>query len=285
VTLNRRVLIGIVIAVVGIGLIGLGILAINNIVKRSLAPSAAQPTPVVESTTDIVITTHDLAVGSVINREDVQLTTVPVSLVPRDAMLTIEDSLGKIAMVHLIQGEMVLQHHLADPTNISHDIGYILADNQVLMAFPSNDLMSGLGVLQRGDNVDIFATMTLEVTPTNTTTGVATGTEEQRVATMFTFDAFQRMEVTAIVADVVTGDTTTTTTSGQAQATANPASIKVRAYLLALDAQDALVLKHMRDKGATFDIVLRSPTTNELFDISPVTEEYLVQRFELQSPR
>jgi Flp pilus assembly protein CpaB len=285
VTLNRRVLIGIVIAVVGIGLIGLGILAINNIVKRSLAPSAAQPTPVVESTTDIVITTHDLAVGSVINREDVQLTTVPVSLVPRDAMLTIEDSLGKIAMVHLIQGEMVLQHHLADPTNISHDIGYILADNQVLMAFPSNDLMSGLGVLQRGDNVDIFATMTLEVTPTNTTTGVATGTEEQRVATMFTFDAFQRMEVTAIVADVVTGDTTTTTTSGQAQATANPASIKVKAYLLALDAQDALVLKHMRDKGATFDIVLRSPTTNELFDISPVTEEYLVQRFELQSPR
>jgi Flp pilus assembly protein CpaB len=283
--LNRRVLIGIVIAVVGIGLIGLGILAINNIVKRSLAPSAAQPTPVVESTTDIVITTHDLAVGSVINREDVQLTTVPVSLVPRDAMLTIEDSLGKIAMVHLIQGEMVLQHHLADPTNISHDIGYILADNQVLMAFPSNDLMSGLGVLQRGDNVDIFATMTLEVTPTNTTTGVATGTEEQRVATMFTFDAFQRMEVTAMVADVVTGDTTTTTTSGQAQATANPASIKVRAYLLALDAQDALVLKHMRDKGATFDIVLRSPTTNELFDISPVTEEYLVQRFELQSPR
>jgi Flp pilus assembly protein CpaB len=285
VTLNRRVLIGIVIAVVGIGLIGLGILAINNIVKRSLAPSAAQPTPVIESTTDIVITTHDLAVGSVINREDVQLTTVPVSLVPRDAMLTIEDSLGKIAMVHLIQGEMVLQHHLADPTNVSHDIGYILADNQVLMAFPSNDLMSGLGVLQRGDNVDIFATMTLEVTPTNTTTGVATGTEEQRVATMFTFDAFQRMEVTAIVADVVTEDTTTTTTSGQAQATANPASIKVRAYLLALDAQDALVLKHMRDKGATFDIVLRSPTTNELFDISPVTEEYLVQRFELQSPR
>jgi hypothetical protein len=179
----------------------------------------------------------------------------------------------------------VLQHHLADPTNVSHDIGYILADNQVLMAFPSNDLMSGLGVLQRGDNVDIFATMTLEVTPTNTMTGVATGTEEQRVATMFTFDAFQRMEVTAIVADVVTEDTTTTTTSGQAQATANPASIKVRAYLLALDAQDALVLKHMRDKGATFDIVLRSPTTNELFDISPVTEEYLVQRFELQSPR
>jgi pilus assembly protein CpaB len=285
VTLNRRVLIGIVIAVVGVGLIGLGILAINNIVKRSLAPTV-QPTPVVETTTDVVVTTHDLAVGAVINREDVQLASVPVSLVPRNALLSIESALGKIIMVHLVQGEMVLQHHLADPTNVSHDIGYIIGPDEVLMAFPSSDLMSGLGVLQRGDNVDIFATMTMEVTPTNTTTGVATGGEQQqRVSTMFTFDAFQRVQVTAIVADVVTEQSTTTTTSGEAQATASPASMRVRAYLLALNAQDALVLKHMRDSNANFDIVLRSPTSNELFDVSPVTEEYLLQRFELQSPR
>lgn len=281
--MNRRVLIGIVIAVVGIGLIGLGILAINNVLRRSLAP-AVQPTPIVESTADIVIASHDLAIGAVINREDVQLASVPVSLVPRDAQLSIESVLGKIVIAHLIQGEMVLQHHLADPTNVSHDIGYIIGDNQVLMAFPSTDLMSGLGVLQRGDNVDIFATMTVEVTPTNTTV-VAAGAEQPRVSTMFTFDAFQRVNVTAMVVDVVTEDTTTTTTSGEVQATANPASMKVRAYLLALDTQDALVLKHMRDFGATFDIVLRSPTSNELFDVSPVTEEYLIQRFELQAPK
>jgi pilus assembly protein CpaB len=280
--LNRRVLIGIVIAVVGVGLIGLGILAINNVLKKSLAPPV-QPTPVVQATADIVITSHDLAVGDVINREDVQLASVPVSLVPRDALLTIESALGKIVMVHLIQGEMVLQHHLADPTNVSHDIGYIIGDNQVLMAFPAGDLMSGLGVLQRGDNVDIFATMTVEVTPTNTTTGVSTGNEQPKVATMFTFDAFQRIEVTAMVVDVVTDQSTTTTSSAEVQATA--ASVRVRAYLLALDAQDALVLKHMRDAGANFDFVLRSPTSNELFDISPVTEDYLLQRYKLSVPR
>jgi len=189
-------------------------------------------------------------------------------------------------MLHLIQGEMVLQHHLADPTNVSHDLGYIIREDEVLMAFPAGDLLSGLGVLQRGDNVDIFATMTVAVTPTNTTTGVATGSEaQQRIPIMFTFDAFQRVNVTAIVADVVTEDTTTTTTSGEAQAAANPASIKVRAYLLALNTQDALVLKHMRDKGANFDFVLRSPTSNELFEVSPVTEEYLLQKFELQAPK
>jgi Flp pilus assembly protein CpaB len=280
--LNRRVLIGIIIAIVGVGLIGLGILAINRVLKQSFNPPA-QATPVVEATTDIIVTTKDLAVGAVLNREDVQIASVPVSLVPRDALLTIEAALGKIAVVHLIQGEMVLQHHLADPTNVSHDIGYIIADNQVLMAFPSTDLMSTLGVLQRGDNVDIFASMTVTVSPTNTAPVIGgTTAQQQSVAKMFTFDAFQRVQISAIVADVVAGSGSSTSVPAGAQPTPNPANIKIKAYLLALNAQDALVLKNMRDNGATFDIVLRSPTSNELFDVSPVTEEYLLQRYKLQ---
>jgi Flp pilus assembly protein CpaB len=280
--LNRRVLIGILIAVVGVGLIGLGIIAINRVLRQSFSPPA-EPTPVVETTTDIVITTHDMALGTVLNREDVTMASVPITLVPRDALQTIEEALGKIITSHLIQGEMVLQHHLADPTNVSHDIGYIIDEDQVLMAFPSTDLMSGLGVLQRGDNVDIFATMTLEITPT-TTTPVIGETQQEKVPQLFTFDAFQRIQISAIVADVVNQSNTSTGT-GEAQPTPNPSDIRVRAYLLALNAQDALVLKNMRDLGATFDIVLRSPTSTELFDVSPVTEDYLVQRYKLQAPR
>lgn len=281
--MNRRVLIGIIIAVVGIGLIVLGVLAINSVLKQSFAPPA-QPTPVVEATTDIVITTHDLSIGSVINREDVQTASMPVNLVPRDALLSIEAALGKIATVHLIQGEMVLQHHLADPTNVSHDIGYIIADDQVLMAFPANDLMSGLGVLQRGDVVDIFASMTVEVSPTTIAPVPGTTTEQaEKIARLFTFDAFQRVQISAIVADVV--KESGSSTEGEAQPTPNPSDIKVRAYLLALGPQDALVLKNMRDEGAVFDIVLRSPTSNLLFEVSPVTEEYLIQRYELQIPK
>ncbi|MGE5122960.1 MAG: Flp pilus assembly protein CpaB [Acidobacteriaceae bacterium] len=283
--MNRRVLIGIIIAVVGIGLIALGILAINTVLKRSFTPQP-QATPVVEATANIIITTHDLAVGAVINREDVQLATVPLNLVPRDAVLTIEESLGRITKVHLIQGEMVLQHHLADPTNVSHDIGYIIEDNQVLMAFPSTDLMSTLGVLQRGDTVDILASLQVEVTPTTVTPGTTTsGEQEEKITRLFTFDSLQRIEISAIVADVVNQSGSQTPTQGGAQPTPNPANIKVRAYLFALNAQDALVLKNLKDAGATFDIVLRSPTSNELFEVSPVTIEYIIQRYELQIPR
>ena len=238
----------------------------------------------VEATTEVVITNQDLAVGAVLNREDIQLATVPLSLVPRDALQTIEAALGKIVTAHLIQGEMVLQHHLADPTNVAHDIGYIIANDEVLMAFPAGDLMSGLGILQRGDNVDIFATMTVEVSPTNVTIpGSGTAGQETQPKT-FTFDAFQRIQISAIVADVI-AESGSSNTPGQAQPTPNPASLRVRAYLLALNAQDALVLKNMRDAGAIFDIVLRSPMSNEMFDISPVTEDYLLQRYKLQLPR
>ena len=281
--MNRRVLIGIIIAIVGVGLIALGILAINSVLKQSFTPPA-QPTPIVEATTDIILTTHDLAIGSVINREDVQASSVSVSLVPRDALLSIEAALGKIVTAHLIQGEMVLEHHLADPTNVSHDIGYIISNDQVLMAFPATDLMSGLGVLQRGDMVDIFASMTVEISPTTIAPapGVNTGNEE-RLKRTFTFDALQRVQISAIVADVVTESGTAA--EGSPQPTPNPADLRVRAYLFALNPQDALVLKNMIDVGATFDTVLRSPNSNVLFDISPVTEEYLLQRYELQIPR
>jgi Flp pilus assembly protein CpaB len=185
--LNRRVLIGILIAIVGIALIGLGILAINRVLKQSFAPPT-QPTPVVAETTDIVITTRDMAVGTVLNREDLQMATVPVTLVPRDALLSIESALGKITSVHLIQGEMVLQHHLADPTNVSHDIGYIIGDDQVLMALQPSDLMTSLGILQRGDIVDLFATMTVEITPTTITIGETDQQPEPHTFTSMLFN-------------------------------------------------------------------------------------------------
>jgi hypothetical protein len=144
--------------------------------------------------------------------------------------------------------------------------------------------MSGLGVLQRGDNVDIFASMTVEVTPTTIAPALGTTTEqEEKITRLFTFDAFQRVQISAIVADVVAESGTTA--EGAAQPTPNPADIRVRAYLLAMTPQEALVLKHMRDTGAVFDIVLRSPTSNELFDVNPVTVDYLLQRYELTVPK
>jgi Flp pilus assembly protein CpaB len=280
--LNRRLLIGILIALIGMALIIGGIFAVTNLISRGFAPSAA-PTPIPVVTTQVLATTHDIAAGSVISNEDVQFIEVPVALAARNAITDITRAVGRITTVHLIQGELLMEHHLADPTNISHDVGYVIGDDQVLMAFPAEDLMSTLNVLQRGDLVDIFASLTVEVEVAQVGPGETAATAQENTETLsrvFTFDANQRIQLSAIVADVVME--TADVPDGEPQPTPQPSEVRVHAYLLALRAQDALVLKNLIDSGAIFDIVLRSPSSSELFEVSPVTLEYLVEQYQLE---
>jgi Flp pilus assembly protein CpaB len=282
--LNRRLLIGILIAVLGLVLIIGGIFAVTNLISRGFAPEAA-PTPIPVITTKVLATTHDIAAGSVIGTEDVKEVEVPVALAARNAITDITRAVGRITTVHLIENELLMEHHLADPTNIAHDVGYIIGDDQVLIAFNPGDLMSSLNVLQRGDVVDLFISITIaapialpEEGAETTTTVTAEQQEPQE--RLFTFDAYQRIQLTAIVADIVMEETDVP--EGQPQPTPNPSQVNVRAYLLALSAQDALVLKHLVDMGANFDLVLRSPSSTELFELTPVTVDYLLERYQLE---
>jgi hypothetical protein len=59
----------------------------------------------------------------------------------------------------------------------------------------------------------------------------------------------------------------------------------VRAYLLALTPQDALTLKHLKDNGATYDFVLRAPTSTQLFELQTITTDYLIDRYEFAVPK
>ncbi len=282
--MNRRLLIGILIAVLGLVLIIGGIFAVTRLISRGFAPAAA-PTPIPVVTTQVLRTTHDIASGSVISNEDVEFIDVPVALAARNAITDITRAVGRITTVHLIQGELLMEHHLADPTNVAHDVGYIIGDDQVLIAFKPGDLMSSLNVLQRGDVVDLFITITVDapIAPPEEGEGAVTtveGTEEELQTRTFTFDAYQRIQLTAIVADVVMEETQAA--EGQPQPTPQPSQVNLRAYLLALNAQDALVLKHLVDMGANFDLVLRNPASTELFELTPVTVEYLLERYQLE---
>jgi hypothetical protein len=162
------------------------------------------------------------------------------------------------------------------------------------MAFPASDLMSSLSIIQRGDLVDIFVTMSQEVRVVpegEEDLVVAEGEEEPTEVRTLTFDAMQRVEITALVVDIITEDQGTVAvplnTQGEQppQPTPKPSDVKIKAYLLALLPQDALVLKYLKDSGATFDMVLRAPTSDQLFDLSTVTSDYLIDRFELELPK
>ena len=288
--MNRRLRTGIIIAVVGIAMIAIGLFVLGRLVRDSLAPLPA-PTPIPVTTEKVLITTHDIAIGTLLSEDDVVQVDMPIELRPRDALKDVAEAVGKAVKTNLVANELVLGHHLANPTNVSHDLAFVIGDNQVLVAFPSGDLMSGLGVLQPGDNVDILVSInqTVKVIPASGQT--TTGQEEQTISKLFTFDVMQRVVIQAIIADVVTEEGTAPVAATVVKnasgtpvptPTPNPGVRNVRAYLLAVSPQDALVLKHLRDAGGNFDIVLRAPTSTELFELSPVIAEYLNDRYQLE---
>jgi hypothetical protein len=100
----------------------------------------------------------------------------------------------------------------------------------------------------------------------------------------------QRVEITATIVDVESanqgGNQGAQTVNEQGTPvptpTPSPNQRNTVALLLALDPQDALILKHLKDTGAIFDLVLRSPTSNLVFELEPVTPEYLVDLFGLE---
>ncbi|MBP8856419.1 MAG: Flp pilus assembly protein CpaB [Anaerolineaceae bacterium] len=277
----------ILFALIGIILVGVGLIIALRLNQQSLTRADknadganAEETPQVS----VVVTTHDLFLGDFLGPEDLAVVTMPSEFVPRNAVTSIDDAANRFVKTDMVQGEMVLKHNLADPTNINHDIAYILSDNHVLFAFPADDLMSVNSVIQRGDIVDILATISIDVSKIGAVEGeeqvspvAEEGSTQEKEVHIITMDAYQAVEITALVADIVKVEGEETDPA----ASPDRGNVKVRAYLLALPPQDALLLKHLVDTGATFDMVLRAPTSRGNFDLIPVTKEYIVELYGL----
>lgn len=235
--------------------------------------------------TQVVIVTRDLFLGDQLTDADVKISLVPVELAPRGAIVELDDAIGTFTKTDLVSGEILLATNLANPTNSNHDLSFILSEDHVLMAFPASDLISRNNIILRGDIIDIFATFKQEIktVPDNTTTTTTTttdGTPEEPVERTFTVDAFQKVGVTALVLEVV--ETDTPVLQGQNTGEVSVTSTRTVSYLLALNPQDALVLKHLKDTDAIFDIVLRAPTSTVQFELTPVTEEYIIEFYGLE---
>ena len=268
----------------GIVLVGVGVFASYLLLQRFQADQA--PQVVVEETekADVVVLARDLFLGDTIQAGDVEIASAPVEIVPRNALTDPEEAVGKIIKTDLVQGEMLLSSNLADPTNKNQDLSFILSDDHVLLAFPADDLMSQEDIVQRGDIVDIFATFTQEVETIGETVTV-TGEPAEPETRTFTLDSLQKVEVTALVMDVVEAEEETGLigAEGEEEPQGDPQrDYNIRAYLLALNPQDALILKHLKDTGAIFDIVLRAPTSRVQFELTPVTEEYIIEFYGLE---
>jgi Flp pilus assembly protein CpaB len=278
---------GIFFILAGILVVGTGIYMTWRLFLSALnpIPLATAPPPVTEK---VLVTSRGVPMGSVLGPNDLTLVDVPVGLVPLNRMEDINQAIGKVTTVSMVAGEMVLPHHLVNPSNVvDRTLAFSLQDDQVMMAFPIVDLMSGLNIIKKGDLVDILVSLQVQVAPQG-----ALENQTQTEGGIYTFDSMQRVAIAAVVVDIVQGQQPAPTpqviltpgaiTTPQPPPEPSRGQSKPVALMLALSPQDALVLKNLKDSGAIFDIVLRAPTSTELFDTTPVTSEYLIERYQLR---
>jgi len=236
----------------------------------TLSGAAAQEAPATQAalpTVDVVAAAREVQVRSALVVEDLQIISIPVDAVPEGALRTIDQAVGKLTLVDLYPGEIILSARLLDPNVVARDgrLALVLAEDQVLMAFPIQDLMSRINILKPGDKVDLLFTMTFPVEGIEEMTGgggvVSTSGEEQ-----VTFNLLQNVSVAAVVGGQRSPDGTTSA---------------LQALLLTVTPQDALIIKYALDAGGNPSLVLRAPGMEAPFDVDPVDINYLIDRYRI----
>ena len=216
----------------------------------------------------VVVAVQAVPVREALRAEDLEVKDFPVNTVPEGAVGTLEDAVGMITLVGLYPGETLLQQRLLDPNIVSGDgrMALLLAEDEVLMAFPAGDLLSQTTLVKPGDHVDLL--FSLEFPTDRAAAGVANaGGSSSSQDEQATFNVLENLTIAATY-------------------TANPSSRGSEGQipevlLLTVSPQDALVLKYLKDAGGTMDMVMRAPGAEQPFSTEPVDVDYLIQRYRI----
>ncbi len=165
------------------------------------------------------------------------------------------------------------QARLVDPNITTGDgrLAVAMADEQVLMAVPADDLLSQVSVLKPGDQVDILISLEVPTVATAATLEAPTGSETKLV----TFELLQNVTIAALP-----GGTLPEAQEATA-ALVNQAPASPDALLVTLAPQDALTLKYALDAGGIRDITLRAPGAGQKWDVEPVDMDYVIDRLKI----
>ena len=230
----------------------------------------------------VVVAARPVPVRAALGAQDLQLKELPVEAVPEGALRELKQAEGKITLVDLYQGEVLLSQRLLAPNVVSGDgrLALILAEDEVLMAIPAQDLMSKIGVLKPGDHVDLLFSFDFPLShnPVAQTQGTAAGGEDTEKVT---FNLLQNVTIAGIVGGpqrrAAQGIGGAVEGAGAQAESTGP----VQAILITISPQDALLLKHMRDAGGVPDLVLRAPRAEQPFTTEPVDVDYVIERFKI----
>jgi len=236
-----------------------GLLAYVTIQRASQVKQITPEAP----TVGVVVATRALATRDQIQAADVELRKAPADIIPNSAARSLDQVVGLLTMVPLAPDEMILTTNVVSPTMKGQHVAFLMDKTKVAMAFPAGDLMSRIDMLKPGDHVDLLFSLDI-------------GAGGDGRGGPVTFNALQNLEIADVVHSYDMGGETAGQPSGEVQA---PLAI-----IFALDPQDALVLKHLKDIGGGVDIVLRAPEATQISETQTVNINYIIDRYRIRIP-
>ena len=214
----------------------------------------------VTTTTSVVVALVDMQPRTILTDTALALRQVPLEV------------RGKLTLDAVSAGEILLSRRLADPSNTSQNIAFTMPEDKVAIALPGGDRLTKAGVLKEGDKVDLLFSLS------------AASSSSGKADSLVTLSAIQNLAITAIILPNVLAEASGSTlgrapTTGMATADIDPV------LLVAVDPQDALVLKYLVDAGAVMDVALRASTNEQIRAVESVTIEYMADRYQFVIPK
>ncbi len=245
---------------IGTGII-LAILAALMTVKALSMTTAIQSGQAQSQQLAVVVAKVNIPRYTVISPGMVQTKHIPIDLLPKGAIVNVNDVYGKMLTEDAVVSEVLINQRLVTPQKQINTVGVNIPKNDVIVALPSSDLLSSVGALSPGDHVDILFTL-------NTGSNLSGSGQ-------VTINAMQNLVIRAIIAPSLINNKEKKTM--QEITTANAA------LLFAVSPQEALTIKFLKDSGAIMDFALRAPDSKNKTLTDSVDMPYIFDVYGIQS--
>lgn len=242
----------------------------------------AQPTGQEATNQTVVVAKELINERSVINLAQLSTEERPVDEVPSGAIFKTDDAVGRITNRSILPGQVLLAQNLVESNFPSSgnleggealtgtiNFNQTLGDNLVAYAVPAVGRLAQEGILLPGDHIDVlFSTDVVG--------------QQEGTGGKVSIYAIQDLEILQIIYQPPPpppeSDTPTTT-----PAETRPTIPKT--LILAVEPQDAVVLKYAVDTNTVVDVTLRGEDNRRFFNVDAVTINTISDRYNFAAPR